>query len=166
MDGILTRFIHETAHSLDLQGAYQQQPHVSESSAQNWLDNYAQDPNVPDTYSQTNMIEDVAQASVIAAFDTNVPGGYGSIEPRSYNIFHQYATIDTVQRNAGNLLKPGGSCTRRLANSAPVQAGGSARMSRVMRARDGGMPDVSLADELDVIPAKEFSTKEACSRPS
>ena len=164
IDGIVPRFIHETAHSLDLQGAYQRQDHVTESSAQNWIDNYNQDPNVPDAYSQTNMIEDVAQASVIAAFDINVPGGYGGIEPKAANIFHQYATIITMQREAGNLLVPGGSCTRRLANSQPVQAGAMKRMSRVMRARDEGMPDVSLADELDVIPPKEFSTKEACSR--
>ena len=147
------------------QGAYQRQDLVTESSAQNWIDNFNQDPNVPDTYSQTNMIEDVAQASVIAAFDTNVPGGYGSIEPKAASIFHQYATIDTMQREAGNLLVPGGSCTRRLANSQPVQAGATTRMSRVMRARDMGMPDVSLADELEIIPAKEFSTKEICSRP-
>ncbi|KAL6718583.1 hypothetical protein ACLMJK_004675 [Lecanora helva] len=163
IDNIVPRFIHETAHSLDIQGAYQQHNKTSTNSNQNWLDNYNKDPNVPDKYAQSNMFEDVAQTSVLAAFDINVPGGYDGIEPKAADVFHQYATIITYQREAGYLLVPGGTCGKRLPNSKPVQV---KKSKRGVRTRDGTiMPDVSLADGLEIIEAKEFSTKEHCRRP-
>lgn len=63
--------IHETGHSLDLLGAYGEQLSGTEvlekmcwvsqansyAASQDWLDNYNQDPNVPDDYAQTNQVE-------------------------------------------------------------------------------------------------------------
>ena len=70
-------FVHETGHSLDLLGAYPVQPL---SSSAEWLDSYNQDEDVPDPYSQTNQIENVAQNTVVAFFDKIVSGGFGTVE--------------------------------------------------------------------------------------
>lgn len=156
-------FLHETGHSLDLLNAYTR---GQLSSSQNWLDNYNQDPNVPDPYSQTNQIEDVAQNTVVAAYNVQVPGGYGSLEPRSYNIFHQYATVQTWQRESGDLLVPNGQCGKRLTNSEPVSSTGSSRSRkreerlsrRAAAAAVSEKPDVSLGEGIQVIPPREFST--------
>ena len=161
IDGDLTVFIHETAHSLDLLGAYEQSTNAL-SSSQAWLDNYAQDPNIPDGYAQSSMLEDVAQSSVVTAFNLNVPGGYGSVETNYEKIFHQYATIQTAQANAGNLLVPGGQCKSRLPNSSPVPQQSSST-SRVMKREEmGEKPNVALEAGLKVIEGKEFDTSGSC----
>lgn len=135
------------------------------SSSQKWINNYEQDTNVPDTYARSNMFEDVAQNSVIAAYNLNVPGGLATLNKNFNSIFHQYATIETAQRHAGNLLVAGGSCGKRLDNSKPVRVdGGSKLKSRVVgtRAEVGEMPNVDLAPELEVIEPKEFNTQDHC----
>ncbi|KAI4140971.1 MAG: hypothetical protein L6R39_005570 [Caloplaca ligustica] len=157
----LAVYLHETAHSLDFQNAYNR---GQMSNNQNWIDNYNQDPNVPDPYSATNSVEDVAQNTVVAAFNRMVPGGYGSIEPQAGKIFHQYATVDTWQRESGNLLVPGGQCWKRLANSAPVPIPGQASKLRRGVMPKGKKPDVSLAPGLEIIEPKEFHTEESCKR--
>ena len=159
INGDLTVFIHETSHSLDLLGAYADKPL---SSSQNWINNYNQDSNVPDPYAQTNQVENVAQNSVVDAFNLNVPNGFASVEPKWQNIFHQYATIQTEQRNAGNLLVPGGTCTQRLTNSAPVSQTSSKRWLPQKRVVLGPKPDVSLAPGIKVIPPKDFDTSKDC----
>ncbi|KAL9614047.1 MAG: hypothetical protein Q9167_001462 [Letrouitia subvulpina] len=158
INGDLTVFIHESGHSLDLLGAYADKPL---SSSTNWINNYNQDSNVPDPYAQTNQVENVAQNTVVDSYNLNVPGGFGGIEPNWSKIFHQYATVQTEQRNAGNLLVPGGTCTQRLTNSAPV--------SQTSKKRDlegrfalGPKPNVALAPHLEVIPPKEFNTEKDC----
>ncbi|KAL8718416.1 MAG: hypothetical protein Q9225_004444 [Loekoesia sp. 1 TL-2023] len=158
---LLTLYLHETAHSLDFHDAYNG---GQLSNSQNWIDNYNQDPNVPDPYAQSNAVEDVAQNTVIAAYNVQVPGGYGGIEPQANNIFHQYATVQTWQRESGNLLVPGGTCGRRLDNSetVPVDDGGS-KLRRGVRAR-GEKPDTSLGEGIEVIERKEFHTGDSCSR--
>lgn len=102
----------------------------------------------------------------MAAFNVNVPGGLASLAPKSYNaVFHQYATIQTYQREAGNLLVAGGICGKRLINSEPVRMnGGSELKSRVVGAR-AKMPNVDLAPELEVIEPFDFSTKDGCKHP-
>ncbi|KAI4182851.1 MAG: hypothetical protein L6R41_005747 [Letrouitia leprolyta] len=155
----LTVYLHETGHSLDFQGAYQQ---GQLSNAQNWIDNYNQDPNVPDPYSQTNQIENVAQNTVLAAYNVQVPDGYGSIEPNAINVFHQYATVQTWQRESGNLLVPGGTCWRRLENSETVEVDNAGkRLRRGVRAR-AEKPDTSLGEGIQVIERKEFHTGDSC----
>ncbi|KAL8703216.1 MAG: hypothetical protein Q9201_003602 [Fulgogasparrea decipioides] len=158
-------FMHETGHSLDLLGAY---TGGQLSTSQNWLDNYNQDPNVPDPYSQTNQIENVAQNTVVAAYNVQVPGGFGSLEPKWQNIFHQYATVQTWQRESGNLLVPGGQCSHRLTNSetVPIDGSSSRRMARreeraarkALAARKSEKPGVSLGEGIEVIPPKDFHT--------
>ena len=153
-------FLHEAGHSLDLLNAYD--PSEALSSSQNWIDNYNQDVNVPDNYAQTNQIENVAQNTVVDAYNLNVPGGFAGIQPNAGNIFHQYATVDTKQREAGDLLVPGGSCTSRLTNSEPVQINGGGMMSRVKARLRRDMPSVGLSRDVKVIEPKDFHTGEAC----
>ncbi|KAI4194460.1 MAG: hypothetical protein LQ350_007759 [Teloschistes chrysophthalmus] len=151
----LTVFIHESGHSLDLLGAYADKPL---SASQNWLDNYNQDSAVPDPYAQTNQVENVAQNTVVDSYNLNVPGGFGGLEPGWQKMFHQYATVQTEQRNAGNLLVPGGTCTSRLVNSAPVMQAGKRRRGTFL----GSKPNIALPSDENVIPAKEFSTPSTC----
>lgn len=149
IEGMMTTMVHETGHSLDLSGAYNM-PSISDND--NWWDNYNQDPNVPDPYAQSNMIEDVAQTTVVAVFNENVPGKFESVQPNWRNIFHQYATIITQARNAGHgnsIIVPGENqqCTHRMPASKPVPKSGSAKA----RAALGVMPDVSLKSGVKVI---------------
>ncbi|KAL8933803.1 MAG: hypothetical protein Q9216_006204 [Gyalolechia sp. 2 TL-2023] len=157
-------YLHETAHSLDLQGGYER---GQLSNNQNWLDNYNQDPNVPDPYSQSNQVENVAQNTVLAAYNVQVSGGYGSIEPRANDVFHQYATVQTWQRESGDLLVPGGTCWRRLENSETVEVddgGAGSKLRRGVRAvRRSQKPDTSLGAGIQVIERKTFHTGESCS---
>lgn len=109
--------IHETGHSLDLQGAYPDHP-LSKSKA--WLDAFAADSKVPDGYAQSRMIEDVAQSTVVAMYDLVVPGGVGKVQKHANEIWNQYFVIQKEASAAGNLLVPGGTCWRRFPNSPPV----------------------------------------------
>ncbi|KAH8891452.1 putative conidiation-specific protein, partial [Thozetella sp. PMI_491] len=116
VDDMVTTIVHETGHSLDLSGAYADK---SLSDSDNWWNNYDQDTHVPDPYAQSNMIEDVAQNTVVALYNENVPGGFGGIEPGWQSIFHQYATLITEAREAGDgnsILVPGQAqtCSHRL----------------------------------------------------
>lgn len=152
----LTVFIHETGHSLDLLGAYPDNPL---SNSTNWLEHYAKDSHVPDPYSQTNQREDVAQNTVVAAYNLNVPGGFGSVEPNWRELFHQFDAIEVEQRKAGALLVRGGLCERRLENSQAVKVAGS---SRVMPPGPGDLLDVGLSDVVDVIESVVIDTREDC----
>ncbi|KAL9613819.1 MAG: hypothetical protein Q9167_001666 [Letrouitia subvulpina] len=152
-------FLHEAGHSLDLLNAYL--PDQALSSSQNWIDNYNQDSNVPDNYAQSNQVENVAQNTVVDTFNLVVDGGFASVQPNYQAIFHQFATVDTKQREAGDLLVPGGSCTSRLTNSAPVEIGGGAK-SRVKARMLKEKPDVSLSANVARIEPKDFHTGEMC----
>lgn len=156
INGDLTVFIHETGHSLDLLGAYPQKPL---SSSKLWPKQYAKDSHVPDPYSRSNLVEDLAQNTVVAALDLNVKDGFGTVEPKWRELFHQYNTIENEQRKAGNLLVRGGVCTGRLQNSKVVKVKGN----KTVRAR--GMrepPRVELSDDMDVIEPVEFDTRQGC----
>lgn len=153
INGDITVFIHETGHSLDLLGAY---PNNPLSSSSTWTDNYNQDPNVPDGYAQTNIVEDVAQVTVVAMFDTNVPGGFSSVEPNWNNLFHQYSTLQSQASSAGNIFHAGesGACTHRLTNSAPVAQSPAKRGIPL----DSHKPNVTLSHDVKIIPPKNFHT--------
>ncbi|EEA25516.1 hypothetical protein TMatcc_006255 [Talaromyces marneffei ATCC 18224] len=147
--------IHETGHSLDLLGAYGEQL----SASQDWLDNYNQDPNVPDDYAQTNQVENVAQNTVISVYDKVVPGGFGSAQPSWNNIFHQYATL---QWKAGSQILPGGTCDRHLINSETVSTSNSAAAAAMVNGPK--KPDTSFKGNYTniVTDYTEFSTKDSC----
>ncbi|KAF6217414.1 hypothetical protein HO133_006930 [Letharia lupina] len=102
----LTLFIHETGHSLDLLGAYPDNPL---STSRHWHAQYAKDSHVPDPYSQSNIYEDLAQNTVVAAYDLNVPGGIGVVEPKWRDVLHQFDTIEVEQRKAGGFAGERGS---------------------------------------------------------
>lgn len=156
INGDLTVFIHETGHSLDLLGAY---PNKPLSSSELWLRQYAKDSHVPDPYSQTNQREDIAQNTVVAAYDLNVHGGFGTVEPKWREVFHQFHTIEVEQMKVGNLLVSGGACTGRLQNSKAVRV----KINSTVMARGVGEPPrVGLFGDVDVIQSLEFNTREGC----
>ncbi|KAI9792066.1 MAG: hypothetical protein M1816_003048 [Peltula sp. TS41687] len=138
-------FVHEAAHSLDLLGAFRHAEHTPLNNWANWTANYELDSHVPDNYARVNQVENVAQNTVVATFNANVQGGLEIVEPnweKSYN-----------------LIRPGGTCSRRLTNSDAVPIVDMA-ISRV-RSRDaagqlGDKPDVGLPAGIAVIPPKEF----------
>ncbi|KAI9660571.1 MAG: hypothetical protein M1821_009923 [Bathelium mastoideum] len=150
VDDMVNVFVHETGHSLDLLGAYGFQL----SDSDDWWNNYNQDPDVPDPYSAADALEDVAQNTVVATFNENVNGGFGTVEPNWGEVFHQYATVITVAAQSGegnSIITPGenAQCSHRLTNSAPVNADGSAT-SRVRR--DVGDVTLKFAEPIVVSP--------------
>ena len=149
--------IHEAAHSLDLLGAFF--PDKPLSGSTKWTNEYNLDSAVPDPYAQTNQVENVAQNTVVTTYERNVPGGFFGLNSNANRIFHQYATVDTEQRNAAppNLLVRGGSCTGRLANSAPVLVSGSARVAQAAPAAVEALPE-----GVATIAGKDFDTKGTC----
>ena len=159
INGDLTVFIHETGHSLDLFGAYPDNPL---SSSKNWLKSYAQDTHVPDPYSQTKQVENLAQNTVVAAYDLNVPGGIQSVEPRWRGLRNQLRTIEEEQSvNEGFLLR-GGVCNKRLENSKAVRVDGQSK-NRTARGL-AEPPDVGLSGSVDVIEPVDFDTRDGCRR--
>ena len=160
INGDLTVFIHETAHSLDLLGAYTG-TNDSFSDSDTWLKNYARDSHVPDPYSQVNQWENLAQNTVVATYNLNVPGGFSGAEPNWEGLRHQLSTIGTEQKKEGDLLIQKGLCKKRLANSKAMLKEGHSR-NRVRQLEEP--PDVGLSDRVDVIEPVDFDTREACKR--
>lgn len=116
---------------------------------------------MPDGYAQKSLGEDVAQSTVIATYDLNVPGGFRGLERVGWRaIWNQVGLVRKMQAEAGDVLVTGGRCTQRAVNSMPVRVDGGGRVGR--RGEEVGRPDVSLAEGLEVIPATKFSTKGAC----
>ena len=161
IDSLAIQF-HEAAHSLDLENAYPLKPL---SSSPEWLQAYDKDSAVPDPYAQASQTENVAQNTVVAAFDKLVPGGIKGVMQNSGLIRNQYELILSQQAAGGDLLIPGGRCTKRMPNSQPVWVG---MTSRVMRARAevekmGKRPDVSIHDpDLEILEVMPSDTREAC----
>ena len=115
---LLYIILHEVGHALD-NSAYGVE-HLS--ATKEWADEYYQDSRVPDEYAQNNPDEDLAQTTLVAAYDLNVPGGLGSLQG-DYDwssIRHQYEFIKKRQAEAGGLLIPGGTCISRVRNSEAV----------------------------------------------
>ena len=154
----LNVYLHESAHSLDLLNAYGP---TSLSGSGYWSDQYDQDEDVPDPYSQSNQVENVAQNTVVTSYERNVPGGFTGLNPDAGKIFHQWATVDTQQRNAGKLLIPGGSCTSRLADSDPVLVGGSKRSVRYRKIRLGR----DILEGINEIKPVDVNTIGSCKKP-
>ena len=162
--GNLNVHVHESAHSLDLLGAYKDKPL---SSSQKWTNAYNQDSAVPDPYSQTNQVENVAQNTVVDTFDRNVPGGFKKIQPQSQKIQHQQGTINGEQKEAGNLLVKGGKCTRRLKISGAVRVGGGggATSANLASTEKEEVPDAeALPAGVEQIQDVDFNTKDACTQ--
>ena len=100
----------------------------------------------------------MAQNTVVTTYERNVPGGFFGLNPDANKIFHQYATVDTEQRETDprSLLVPGGSCTGRLANSSPVPVAGAATVQAA------AAPYVALPAGLATIKPVAFNTNETC----
>jgi hypothetical protein len=140
-----TVFLHETGHNLDVH-AFGAEYTSRFSASQLWLDEFAKDSAVVDSYAQTNQVENLAQGVVVAFADKNIPGGIGTITPAWNQIYHQYAT---VQWKLGDKLFQGGRCNRKFQNSAPVAA--NAKRSRVDAAALGPAPRYLVEGEHDFV---------------
>ncbi|KAL3476730.1 hypothetical protein BJX99DRAFT_227225 [Aspergillus californicus] len=120
--------IHESAHGLDGFGAFGEALSTSET----FLAAYDADTHVPDNYAQSSQAENVAQNTVVAVYDRNVPGGFPGVQSEYKGILNQYTTI---QDYAGDALLPGGTCDRHLENSETVamSTAANATSSRLFR---------------------------------
>lgn len=172
--------MHETGHSLD---------HVYKvaggqlSKTKEWMDALTADAKVSDGYAATTTAEDVAQMTVITTYDLNVPGHFKKMEPKWKDIKNTLALMTKEQHDAGDLLIPGGTCTARMKNSLPVQIAGKRLQRRQGDVADdsddeldlieldvigGGpsrrseIPDVSLAEGLEVIPPSSHGIEYKC----
>ncbi|KAL4776969.1 hypothetical protein BDW60DRAFT_175171 [Aspergillus nidulans var. acristatus] len=121
--------IHESAHGLDGFAAFGE----SFSSSDGFLAAYNADTHVPDNYARSSQAENVAQNTVVAVYDKNVPGGFPGVQEQYTAILNQYSYI---QDKAGDALVPGGTCDRHLENSETVVLS-SAANTTVSRARRG-----------------------------
>ena len=151
--------LHEVGHALDF-FAY---PDPPLSSSKEWEDAYNADSKVPDSYSQKNIKEDLAQTTVVAAYDLLVPVGLATFPGnRDWStIHHQYELIKKKQAEAGGLLLPGGTCSKRLrnANVVKIPTEGKARRATMLK----GKPNVELAPGLEIIePHGDYSTEGSC----
>ncbi|KAK8879711.1 conidiation-specific protein [Apiospora arundinis] len=149
-DKMQTTMVHETAHAVDLNGGYNG---TVLSGSAIWTGNYSLDSHVPDPYSRTDTVEDIAQNTVIAVLNENAPGpngGFATIEPNWTKVFNQYDTIITQARHAGrgnSMIVPGQNvaCVHRMPNSEPVVLN---TLARVLNWRK---PDVSLSSHVTAI---------------
>ncbi|KAL4763439.1 uncharacterized protein BDW70DRAFT_131740 [Aspergillus foveolatus] len=121
--------IHESAHGLDGFAAFGE----SFSSSDGFLAAYDADTHVPDNYARSSQAENVAQNTVVAVYDKNVPGGFPGVQEQYTAILNQYSYI---QDKAGDALVPGGTCDRHLENSETVVLS-SAANTTVSSARRG-----------------------------
>ncbi|KAI9707852.1 MAG: hypothetical protein M1820_004458 [Bogoriella megaspora] len=159
-DHLQTEITHETGHLLDGLGAYG----YFMSTSDNWWNNYNLDSNVPDPYSQTDSSEDVAQNTVVALFNNNIFGGFGTVEPNYSKVIHQYMTLLTAAADSGqdtSLFSPGQNlqCRIRLPNSPSVIASNGATPSPIQ----GDVEDTSLKQCVPIVPINQnFTTKGSC----
>ncbi|KAL2829044.1 hypothetical protein BJY01DRAFT_228166 [Aspergillus pseudoustus] len=105
--------IHESGHCLDGFAAFGEVINTSEG----FLAAYDADTHVPDDYARSSQAENVAQNTVVAVYDSNVPGGFPGIQPNYTAIENQYSYIKKI---GGDALIPGGTCNRHLENSETV----------------------------------------------
>ena len=180
--GTFETLLHETGHSLD-HHAYK--PNGAQlSQTKEWTDAVTADAKVSDTYGASTLAENVAQMTVIAAYDVNVPGHFQKIEPKWRDIQNTLALMRKTQTDAGDLLIPSGMCTRRIENPKPlpikrkvrrrsqldVEADSDDELDLVESdtvlgggpSRRSEMPDVSLAEGLEVIPPSKHGIEYRC----
>ncbi|KAL5332412.1 hypothetical protein BJX70DRAFT_407634 [Aspergillus crustosus] len=136
--------IHEAAHGLDGLRAFGE----NISTGQGFLDAYGADTHVPDDYAQSSQAENVAQNTVVAVYDVNVPGGFPGVQSEHTAIQNQYEYIRNL---AGDALSPGGTCNRHLENSETVST--TSTNSRLFR--KGGHRDTAFKGTYDHI-VKDF----------
>ncbi|KAL4916034.1 hypothetical protein BDW62DRAFT_187069 [Aspergillus aurantiobrunneus] len=143
--------IHETGHCTDGFSAFGE----NLSSSQGFLDAYNADTHVPDNYAQSSQAENVAQNTVVAVYDKNVPGGFPGVQPNYSAIQNQYTYIKDL---AGDKIAPGGTCDRHLENSDVVEIGAAASTTPAARSRlfrKSDKPDTKFKTQYSNI-VKEF----------
>lgn len=112
--------MHETGHAVDAYCGYNVPGHQNFSSTPEWEEAAKKDPKVATFHATSNLSEDLAETTVLAAYDVNVPGGIQGALEEWQDVHTQYTT---VQKHLGDKLKSGGRCTMRLTDSAMVRVG-------------------------------------------
>ncbi|KAK5994164.1 Conidiation-specific protein 13 [Cladobotryum mycophilum] len=149
-----TLFVHEIGHTMD-NNVYHKGSDFSAS--QQWLNAYNQDSAISDDYARTNQAENVAQETVIALFNTIVPGGIRSVEPNAAAISHQYTALQNV---LGDILHPGGQCQNRFQNAGVVCMGPDAPCPNQVESH---IPfNLTLSDAVMPIPVRQGPGKKVC----
>ncbi|KAL4972662.1 hypothetical protein BDW66DRAFT_143734 [Aspergillus desertorum] len=145
--------IHESAHGLDGFAAFgesfscilpfaskytsilgKQEILIRLLASDGFLAAYDADTHVPDDYARSSQAENVAQNTVVAVYDKNVPGGFPGVQEQYTTILNQYSYIQDKARDA---LLPGGTCDRHLENSETVVLSSSTANTTVSRVRRG-----------------------------
>lgn len=110
--------MHETGHALDFHGGFNESKRAFSISPK-WKDAVAEDTMVPTRYAASNLQEDLAETTVLAVYDANVPGGLQGVleEWERAPVQTQYTTL---REQLGDKMKSGGRCTTRLIDSAVV----------------------------------------------
>ncbi|KAL2068042.1 hypothetical protein VTL71DRAFT_16140 [Oculimacula yallundae] len=131
-------FQHEIGHAVDFyKNGFQT------SARSEWLNAIAQDTCVPDSYSNSNAIEDFAQIGVVSLFSVVNPGGLDPAFAHTWHCFlQQFNTYNSFQSDA---MTPGGVCTRRWADSPIISTKAAKTVSGAPLQKPGnvlGMPGV------------------------
>ncbi|KAL7782943.1 hypothetical protein V8C37DRAFT_397570 [Trichoderma ceciliae] len=118
-------WIHELTHTLDtfvndITGSNDDAHEYSTTSP--YMQSINQDSCVPDSYANTSPQEDYCQVSVLAIYEKVNPGGLDPIGPWRC-LVNTKNNLDSI---IGKELTPGGTCSRRWADSAIVCMGPAA----------------------------------------
>lgn len=92
---MISVLLHETAHST-MQGGF------PNDNFNDLFSGYDKDVGVPDSYAQTNMIENLAQVTVVTIFDLNVPGGIAKVDPDSWKMQNQINAMKKYGKMGGS----------------------------------------------------------------
>ncbi|KAJ4155824.1 hypothetical protein LMH87_001051 [Akanthomyces muscarius] len=92
---MISVLVHETAHSTNMGG-------FPGDNFQSLWDGYQQDQGVPDNYAKSNMIENLAQVTVVSVFDENVPGGIQAVDPNWWKMQNQLRAMQKYGRLGGS----------------------------------------------------------------
>lgn len=92
---MISVLVHETAHSTS-QGGF------PNDNFRGLFEGYDKDVGVPDNYATTNMIENLAQVTVVTVYDLNVPGGIAGIDSYWWKMKNQIQAMNKYGRLGGS----------------------------------------------------------------
>ncbi|KAF3932656.1 hypothetical protein ABW19_dt0201483 [Dactylella cylindrospora] len=122
----VTVWLHETGHQLDSR----LKPAERFSGTQEWLEALGADTCVPDSYANTNTVEDFAQVTVVSQYNTLL--GFKPTEKYPGCLDHRHGLLEHNFRAL--YLEYGGSCSSRPADSEIVSTATTKReVMRLMR---------------------------------
>lgn len=132
--------VHELMHALDHMAMTKHTGGIMKplSRTEIWRKEWSKDPKTVSDYASNNWADNFAEVGVYALYDKVVPGGLKGIQPKWQDVQHQ---VNTVKKYLGQIMVPGGSCTKRIQPSkAVLKSAGVKRRDRGLR------PDVNFHD--------------------